>query len=214
MMQKKFLLSVGILSALAVFGGCEKEEEVTVYTVPKEKADDAPTMAEAEAAQDGADKVEPVAQTPAAQQGMTVLPGMEEQSAGAEQPTWEAPMGWDPQPLSTMRKGSWQLPGPKGVADLSVTAFPGDVGGLQANVSRWAQQIGVSPDAAKISELDLPSGEATLVDITEVEGDMATLAVIQPHHGYSWFYKLSGPKETVTSQRGAFLQFMETVKYH
>src|SRR5664279_4131572 len=47
--------------------------------------------------------------------------------------TWQAPTEWEEQPATGPRRGSFKIHGKDGAeADLSITAFPGDVGGLLA----------------------------------------------------------------------------------
>ena len=40
--------------------------------------------------------------------------------------------------------------------DFSITSFPGDVGGLLANVNRWLGQIGLPPTDQKTSQIRPP----------------------------------------------------------
>ena len=45
-----------------------------------------------------------------------------------------------------MRKGSFSVKGDGGAeADLSITAFPGATGGLEANLNRWRGQVALPP---------------------------------------------------------------------
>ena len=61
-------------------------------------------------------------------------------------PVWTKPDGWQTEPLSEMRVGSFKVNGPNGrSADISVTAFPGDAGGLASNVNRWRGQVQQPP---------------------------------------------------------------------
>src|SRR5690349_3907522 len=58
---------------------------------------------------------------------------------------WDTPEGWraviadQPMRVATFRAG------PGDGVEVSVTAFPGDVGGLLANVNRWRGQVGLAP---------------------------------------------------------------------
>ena len=48
--------------------------------------------------------------------------------------------------VSAMRRGSYSITDDRNnEADLSITAFPGDVGGELANVNRWRGQVGLEP---------------------------------------------------------------------
>ena len=59
---------------------------------------------------------------------------------------WTKPDGWNEQPLSEMRLGSFKVDGPNAAsADVSVIAFPGEAGGLISNINRWRGQLQLSP---------------------------------------------------------------------
>lgn len=65
-----------------------------------------------------------------------------EQSQGK----WLIPEGWELGKKSSMRIGSFSVQdGNDSSLDISVTAFPGDLGGLLPNVERWLGQIGLNP---------------------------------------------------------------------
>src|SRR5690606_8539548 len=92
-------------------------------------------------------------------------------AASADTPiTWRAPAHWQEQPANGVRRGSFTLPGENDTsADLSIIAFPGDVGGLPANLNRWRNQIGLTPlpDAevmALVEHADTPSFHVDFVD--------------------------------------------------
>ena len=45
-----------------------------------------------------------------------------------------------------MRVGNYSVSNKAGEAlDFSITSFPGEVGGILANVNRWLGQVGMSP---------------------------------------------------------------------
>lgn len=61
-----------------------------------------------------------------------------------EQPQdkWFIPEGWEPGKKSSMRIGSFSVTDDDDSSlDISVTSFPGDLGGLLPNVKRWLGQI-------------------------------------------------------------------------
>ena len=69
-----------------------------------------------------------------------------ETPGSAANPHWTLPEGWLPGKASTMRRGSFTVMGSDNQAvDISVTTFPGDVGGEVMNINRWRRQIGLSP---------------------------------------------------------------------
>jgi len=133
---------------------------------------------------------------------------------------WTAPAHWLPKPASAMRKASYTIEGDGGAAaDVSVTAFPGDVGGEFANVNRWRSQLGLPPIAE--SELDsavLHREQAGLhVTIVDLAGagpaaGHRLLGAIVPFGNATWFFKLTGPDALVARERAAFLEFIGTIK--
>jgi hypothetical protein len=130
MSSRTSILAIG--AAALLLTGCG-DDPVAVYRVPKEKDAEIPMAAAADA---GA----PSAPAPGAGMADTAVP-----TASGEALAWQAPAAWAPKAPSAMRKGSYSVPGEGGEADLSITAFPGDVGGELANVNRWRGQIGLTP---------------------------------------------------------------------
>jgi hypothetical protein len=136
---------------------------------------------------------------------------------------WTAPAGWTEKPLGPVRKGSFAVRAPaiEGEADLSITAFPGDVGGLLANLNRWRGELQLEP----LTQADLPTASTTapaadpalrfiVVDFAGTPGGTATrtLGAILPIGTDTYFFKLKGPDAVVADQKAAFLGFLATVK--
>jgi hypothetical protein len=108
-------------------------------------------------------------------------------------------------------------------ADITVSRFPGDVGGLLANVNRWRGQVSLPPIgggdvAAQTTPLDLGGGlKGTVVDITGTDaknGQAARLVgVVVPRNGQTWFYKLLGNPDVAEHEKSALLAFVKSAKY-
>lgn len=221
-----------VLGAAAGFAllltGCGGDE-VTTYEVPREApADPAPpAMASHDHDHDHDHSHEPpaAAQPPMAGAGMmTPLPGMSEQAALFPTPEWEAPAGWEPQPLGSMRKGSWLVQRGGMTADMSVLAFPGDVGGELANMNRWRQQIGLPPvNATELARVlgsvridGLPGKTILIVGTAPVPGTtqpQATWGAFVEQGGGTWFFKLTGDRTLVEEEAEAFMSFLETIRF-
>ncbi|HVE14188.1 MAG TPA: hypothetical protein VNI01_12385 [Elusimicrobiota bacterium] len=188
-MQRAFLAAFLLLAA-----ACRKEEEIQVYRLAKPAAE-APAGLPA-----GHPAVGAQAPVPA------VSP------AGELALHWKTPAGWAELPGSGMRAASFQVPGG---AELSVVTFPGDAGGVLANVNRWRGQFGLAPlpEAelpARSSRVASPAGEAVAVDFPG-EGASAgkrLLAAMLPFRGASWFFKLTGPEAAVAAAKPAFTAFL------
>jgi hypothetical protein len=126
---------------------------------------------------------------------------------------WTAPADWKPTAGSAMRKGSYAVSGPEGTGDLSITAFPGDVGGNLANVNRWRAQLGLPP-VTTVDEAVQPldaNGLHMLV-FEGANGGQGMVAAIVPRPADTWFFKLTGPDALVARTKPAFLDFLRTVR--
>jgi hypothetical protein len=119
-----------------------------------------------------------------------------------------------------MRKGSYTVPGEGGATgDLAITAFPGDTGGLFANVNRWRGQVGLGPVEAAQLDSNTQTIEANglkmvLVDVTGPGSGAPTtlIGAIVPHNGQTWFFKLMGPEALVAKEKPDFREFLNTIK--
>jgi hypothetical protein len=191
-----------------LFAGCHKTD-IGSYRVPKEKDGQLPVTVANEAAGSGA----PVA----AAAGMAGTPVA---VAGGPGLIWTAPASWTPKPLGAMRKGSYTLTGNAGAtADLSITAFPGAVGGEFANVNRWRNQLSLPPVAesdldAAVTRFSQNGLTFTLVDLvgSDAANPQRMLGAMTPYEGGMWFFKLTGPDALVTTTKPAFIEFLKTVK--
>lgn len=129
---------------------------------------------------------------------------------------WSAPSSWTEKPLGPIRKGSFAI----GDADLSITAFPGDVGGLLANLNRWRGELQLEP----LTTADLPTATVTVPSadpalkflVVDMAGNPGTptrtLGAILPVGSDTYFFKLKGPDATVAAAKNDFLAFLATVK--
>jgi len=180
-------LAAGIL-ACVLAAGCGQDDVVS-YRVPKEPAPQAGSVSKA----------------PPSEAGLH----------------WSAPKGWAAKPPSAMRLASYAVPGKAGEADMSIVVLPGAAGGDFANVNRWRDQIGLPPlaDDAALSaastRLQTHAGGALVVDFAgRGEGSKTPrlLAAILPRGGETWFFKMTGPDETVAGAKPAFLQLLGSLR--
>jgi len=126
---------------------------------------------------------------------------------------WTAPAPWTPKPGSAMRKGSYAISGPEGAGDLSITAFPGDVGGNLVNVNRWRGQLQLPPVTDLTGAVQpLEVNGLNLLVFDAANGGSRILGAIVPRPGETWFFKLTGPDALVAREKPAFLDFLRTVK--
>jgi hypothetical protein len=196
------------LSCVLLLAGCG-EEAVTTYRVKRE-ATQAPA---AEPSMTSAAPEQKIASTPPAN-----LPAAELATASGEL-TWTAPAHWKTKAASGMRKASFTVTGENGAeADLSVTAFPGAVGGELANLNRWRGQLQLAPvdeanGAAGVTRETHHGLSFAIVDLTGAGATPSRLlGAMVPVGSATWFFKLSGPDALVGQEKPAFLAFLQTVK--
>jgi hypothetical protein len=133
-------------------------------------------------------------------------------------PRWEVPPDWQKQPPGQMQVAKFAVADQGAAkAEVTVAVFPGDVGGLFANVNRWRRQIELPPlDPAGLATvtnvLDLGATKATLVDMTNDAKSSRLIAAVVPQGGRSWFFKLTGEKALVSRKRDGFVAFVKSFK--
>lgn len=197
-------LALGILILLV---GCADRSEPEVYTVEKEETPEPPPSAPEAPFAGGMDSM---ATDSMPNSGGMAAPGdnMRNRSLpdsavnqSTDNPDWQVPATWQRAGGSAMRRASFQGTGSGGTVDIAVTSFPGDVGGLTANVNRWRRQIGLAAQSpaeveAAVQRRKVGPHEATLCEMASA--GQATLAAIFSHEGNSWFFKMTGPRASVS----------------
>src|SRR5580704_1847326 len=135
---------------------------------------------------------------------------------------WVKPEGWSEQPLSEMRLGSFKVDGSNAAsADVSVTAFPGDAGGLAPNVNRWRGQLQLPPleeDQLQqtIQRTEVEGVQTYLVDIQTSDNaakPSRILGAVLETPDRTWFVKMTGSPELIESQRQKFLDFVKSFRF-
>lgn len=147
---------------------------------------------------------------------MEILPGMQESADSAPEITYRVPEGWEELSPSGIRKANFKIASDSGAAEMTITTFPGDVGGTLANINRWRDQIGLQPIAA--GELD-ELGEPCLIAnhkalFVRLEGEpKSILGALLPFHGNTWFFKMMGDTQLVLANDEAMQQFLDSVTF-
>jgi len=97
-----------------------------------------------------------------------------------------------------------------------VSAFPGDTGGLLANLNRWRGQLGQEAlDAAAVAalpKLPILGRMATLIRIDGGEGKGSMLGAVAPQAEETVFVKLTGPTAAVEAATPAFLALCRSLR--
>lgn len=132
---------------------------------------------------------------------------------------WQKPEGWSEKQGGAMRLATFAA----GDAEVSVTAFPGDTGGEEANLRRWLGQLGVTPAAGQLMAISAAASafkteagwEGKLYDLgaaLPAGAASGMRAAIIPVSGQTVFVKLSGPPATLAQQAAALESFCRSLK--
>src|ERR1022692_4593849 len=151
----------------------------------------------------------PLVQPAAGGAGMDSIPVKAERGASL---LWQAPADWQNLPGNAMRKGSYSL---GGGAEVAITAFPGGVGGVLANVNRWRGQAGLAPvDETGLGRATTPveSNGLHFLLVDSEGASSSVVAALLPWNGATWFFKLTGPADAVARAKPSFLSFLKTVR--
>jgi hypothetical protein len=143
--------------------------------------------------------------------GMGGSPGMGAGQGAVPHLHFHTPPGWVEGPntgtasrLLTMRAGD---------AELTVTRFAGNVGGELANLQRWEGQVGLPPS----NSLSESAGMEVVVDgnrgtAWHLQGSSQSMLVASiPRDGWTYFYKLMGPRSSVSQEVENFASFLGSV---
>jgi len=226
-----FKKSTGIyimfLVSLLLLAGCgSSDDEIRVYQVSRPDSmppsETAPRPAMAPTADAPTQPKGPSQATPSGQGGMQMLPGMDSQVEQISDATWTAPEGWEEFPPNPPRKGNFNIQREGSDAVLAtVTAFPGTVGGLLANVNRWRGEVGLEPlreDQLEglLKTVYVDGRTAYIVDLTREHsgaGVNSTLGAIIPRDDSTWFVKIMGDSAVLATQVPKLKEFMESMQF-
>lgn len=151
-------------------------------------------------------------------------PNMQPSAAAASSSlTWTAPAGWTQAPPRAMREVTFTM-GADGKTECFVTKLNNMGGGVEANINRWAGQMGLPPlskealDALpKITILGKPGPmvelRGTYTDMSGNQFEEYTMMGAIGELGSSGvFIKLVGPSSEVEAQKSNFVAFCESLK--
>jgi hypothetical protein len=136
---------------------------------------------------------------------------------------YETPKGWvrqeRPKELSVI---TFKVGDDAEAVYLTVSRFPGTVGGLYMNVNRWRGKVGLGE--AKAEEIDkdvkklAADGETVhYVDVAKESagtGPRILGALTLPKHSsVSWVFMMTGPADAVERHKAEFEAFVQSVKF-
>ena len=121
------------------------------------------------------------------------------------------PAGWEPLVPGPMQVAKFSVPAQNGAkAEVAVSIFPTDTGGVVANVKRWRAQMDmpeVDDDAARAAAQPLEGAPEGAMLIALQNQSRALIGAIVPRDGRWFFYKMSGDTAAVSAARAAFVEF-------
>ena len=119
----------------------------------------------------------------------------------------KVPEGWSVVAAGAMQVAKYSV---DGGAEVAVSVFPSDTGGLAANVLRWRRQMGlpeVGEEEAAGAAKPIEGGPEGAVVVDLENGEKALGGAIVPRGGRWFFYKLTGPTAAVKAARETFVNF-------
>jgi hypothetical protein len=216
-----------VFSGMLLLAGCGQEPERVLHNTG-----DTPPPQQAQADDETAQL--PLGHPPVDASGTSgIIPPAAGSGSGATGMTWELPGGWiEETPSSAMRKAQYRVPGSGGDGECLVFYFgPGQGGDAEANAVRWASQFmqpdGTNPvDKMKTDHFEVGDIHVMKVETsgTYVSGgpmmgggqqenpDYMLLGAIASGPDANWFFKFTGPEETVNAQREAFDTMLRSLK--
>ncbi len=131
----------------------------------------------------------------------------------APQSSWKIPASWTEVAPGAMQQAKFVAKGNGAAqADVTLSVFPGEAGGLLPNVNRWRGQLQLAPitegELAKlVSESPSPSGPITVLDMKNETSGQRMLAAIAKRGSSTWYFKFMGDSGIIDRERDAFLRF-------
>jgi hypothetical protein len=124
--------------------------------------------------------------------------------------SWIVPEGWvkDDSPRS-MRLATYMIPTKLGNQEVAVSRFPGQVGGVLANINRWRGQMGLQPVtesqlAEHIERFTIESSNDTFdgyqTRIDSEQGVMIAIGLYQESINQTWFVRSTLPSVEIADQ--------------
>lgn len=155
----------------------------------------------------------PAPESSALPESTAPMPASAPATTGAGAWPWTAPESWRFVPGERpMRLATYEITDESGPVEVAVTRFPGDVGGMLANINRWRGQIGLSP----ITEADIPAMLTTFENpgftgaTMVLEGPqqhMLAASIHEPGADRTWFVRVTTTPETAARVREQFDAF-------
>lgn len=129
---------------------------------------------------------------------------------------WSVPPGWiEVERDQSARIATFVIERLEDPMEVAVTRFPGDVGGLLANVNRWRAQIGLPPigpdELSEVSEtFSNPGFEGHTMHFQGEQSHMLVGSIFEPAANRTWFVRVVVPPEIAAMIRAEVFQFIRS----
>ncbi len=137
--------------------------------------------------------------------------------------TFETPKDWRPGKTSAMRKAAFDVGSDGKQAEVTVIPLPTSAGpqitDVQANVQRWAAQVGLPPETKLeqfIEKIEIDGNRGSFIRLespAEKSPRVAMLVAMVEHGEKVWFFKMTGDPELIDQQQGTFRDFLTSVSF-
>lgn len=161
--------------------------------------------------------------------GGAAAPSLDGATGEGSEIDFTIPSGWQSEPpTSNMRLAQASIPGSGGSGQLAVFYFgPGGGGDVESNIERWISQMEVDQGTQPARQaFDTENGfRVTWVDVTGTllpstmgtgptvaQPDSRLLGAVVEGPGGPWFFKATGPKDTLAAERENFLGMLRGVR--
>lgn len=139
---------------------------------------------------------------------------------------WDVPKGWSELPASGMRVATFKNAQDPDAVDVSIVSLYGEAGGLEPNLIRWANQIGIdlqeSPDrlqdfirnAGSLKTRD--GSQAMVFDFSKLQdvspSSKSTVASMVRVGNATVFVKMTGTVKSIADNLGSFESLTQSLR--
>ncbi len=134
--------------------------------------------------------------------------------------SWNILDNWISANKTQFSQANYLIPSSRGSADISISYFAGNAGGVKANVNRWRKKLDLEELNKKQIEL---MGETFLSNIGEYKvykiintdnDEFGFLCSIIPAKNHTIFIKLKTYPETIDNLKKQFIEFCSSFDYN
>jgi len=155
---------------------------------------------------------------------MSAMGGVMEAATSQNILAWERPEGWAEEPGKHMRMASFHLTADPKAIDCYIIALAGPAGGLEANLQRWLEQLGLQASDDSVKQLSALAQalktkdglEVKIFDFTTLQtqgspSDKSMIAAMIPIGQATVFVKMTGTIESVKQNKDNYLKLLASI---